>query len=207
MDGDLSKITPLKAWGYWMLAMSVIYFLIVGFHRLDEEDKRPAIIEQIRLEKIPDENPYVNYSRLKTEVKEEIFHPLIIKACDKHDMDPALIKAIIMAESSYNPMAISRKGARGLMQLMPATITDLGVADPFDPELNIDGGIVHLKKLLRQFKGDLRLSLAAYHAGTKKVKKYKGVPPYHSTQYYVKNVLKYYQKYQNDSKHGTDTKV
>jgi soluble lytic murein transglycosylase-like protein len=207
LDSDLSKITPLNAWVYWMLAAGIIYFLIVGFYQLEEGHKRHVIVKQVQSEKSPDKNGYVNYPRLKIEVKEEIFDPLIVKACDKHNIDPALVKAIIMAESSYNPMAVSRKGARGLMQLMPATISDLGVADPFDPELNINGGIVHLKKLLRQFKGDIRLSLAAYHAGSRKVKKYKGIPPYRGTQYYIKNVLKYYQQYRNDSKHDDGNKA
>jgi soluble lytic murein transglycosylase-like protein len=139
-------------------------------------------------------NPYLNYQISK---KESMFSPIIIEAADKHDIDPALIKAIIMAESGYDPMATSKRGAVGLMQLMPHTSTALGTdEDMYNPVYNINAGAEHLKGLLDQFGGDLELTLAAYNAGSSKVLKYQGVPPYKATRYYVKKVFEYYRYYQ-----------
>jgi soluble lytic murein transglycosylase-like protein len=98
-----------------------------------------------------------------------------------------------MAESSYNPKAISKKGARGLMQLMPKTAEILGVKDSFNPEQNINAGVKHFKGLMNRFKGDVKLALAAYNVGSRKVRKYQGVPPFKATQSYIKKVLEYYQ--------------
>jgi soluble lytic murein transglycosylase-like protein len=125
------------------------------------------------------------------------FHDIILKTSKRYQVDPALIKAIIMAESSYNPKAVSGKGAEGLMQLMPMTARELGVEDSFDPERNIDGGVRYYRKLLRYFEGDVALALAAYNAGLSKVKKYKGIPPYRQTRTYVKKVFEYYEHYKN----------
>jgi hypothetical protein len=218
LDIDLFDNSPWKALIHWMISMVIIYCFITGFSQAIEEDTKSTQLNELHritdeaasgnniLSNIgahdskPNDPHHYNYARLKINVKEELFHPIIIEACDKYSMDPALIKAIIMAESSYNPMAVSKKGARGLMQLMPATASALGVEDPFDPEHNINGGIKHLKKLMKQFKGNLRLTLAAYHAGSKSVRDYRGIPPFRTTQHYIKNVLKYYQKYQDEQK-------
>jgi soluble lytic murein transglycosylase-like protein len=110
-------------------------------------------------------------------------------------VDSALVKAIIMAESGYNPRAISKRGAKGLMQLMPRTAASLGVKDSFNPEENITGGVKYLKKLLKKFGGNLRLAVAAYNAGVRKVRKYNGIPPFKATRYYVEKVLGYYHYY------------
>lgn len=123
------------------------------------------------------------------------FHNQIIKASQTYNVEAALIKAVIMAESSYNPRAVSHRGAQGLMQLMPTTAKWLGVVDSFDPELNIDGGVRYLRRLLDRFDGDVRLALAAYNAGSRYVRKYGGVPPFKATRKYIKNVLKYRQTY------------
>ena len=122
---------------------------------------------------------------------------MIVNAANRHDIDPAIVKAIIMAESGYDPMAVSKKGARGLMQLMPATADSLGVKDSFDPEHNINGGVKYFKRLLSRFDGDLRLALAAYNAGCTNVKKYKGIPPYKATRYYIKKVFEYFKYYKD----------
>ncbi len=111
-------------------------------------------------------------------------------------LDPALLKAIAKVESSFNPKAISPKGALGLMQLMPSTIKSLRIKNPFDPVENLKGGAMYFKQLLDEFK-DLSLALAAYHAGPKKVKAYKGIPPFPETQNFVKNVLHYYSIFKN----------
>lgn len=120
---------------------------------------------------------------------------LIAKSAQKHGMDPALIKAVIKAESNFNHQAVSPKGARGLMQLMPATASSLQVDDSFHPEKNIDGGVRYLRYLIRLFNGDLRLALAAYNAGEKAVQRYGGIPPYRETQQYVQRVLAYLDGY------------
>jgi hypothetical protein len=128
---------------------------------------------------------------------EHIFHPIINKASKKHDVDPAIVKAVIMAESSYNPRAVSPKGAVGLMQLMPSTAESLGVANSFNPEQNIQGGTKYLKELIDKFDGDIKLALAAYNAGPAHVKKHNGVPPFKDTVYYVYKVYHYYDFYKS----------
>lgn len=132
------------------------------------------------------------------------FNPIILAASDMYEVDPALVKAIIMAESEYNPAAISKQGARGLMQLMPNTAHALGVKDSFDPELNIYGGVKHLKELLNRFEGDPILAVAAYNAGSQNVKRYNGVPPYGATWYYVKKVFHYYRQYGEETGQGNN---
>jgi soluble lytic murein transglycosylase-like protein len=126
------------------------------------------------------------------------FHGLILQAADRHRVDPALIKAIIMAESSYNPKAISKEGARGLMQLMPRTAKSLGVKDIWDPEHNINGGVKYFRQLLDRFNGNVKLALAAYNAGARYVRQYQGVPPFDETRLYIKKVLKFRKIYEKE---------
>jgi soluble lytic murein transglycosylase-like protein len=120
---------------------------------------------------------------------------LITKASEKYSVDPALIKAVIKAESNFNHRAVSKKGARGLMQLMPATASSLHVQDAFHPESNIEGGVRYLRYLLNYFSGNLHLALAAYNAGENAVIRYGGIPPYPETQIYVRRVLSYLDKF------------
>jgi len=118
------------------------------------------------------------------------FAPLIQQASQKCGVDPDLVTAVIDAESSFNPRAVSRVGAQGLMQLMPATARALGVTNPFDPAQNIEGGTRYLRQLLDQFGGNEALAVAAYNAGPHAVKKYgNNIPPYKETQNYVQRVL------------------
>jgi soluble lytic murein transglycosylase-like protein len=120
----------------------------------------------------------------------------IINACAlEYGVDRALVKAVIHAESGYNPKALSNKGAAGLMQLMPGTAHDLKVADSFNPSDNIRGGVRYLRFLLDTFKGNVSLALAAYNAGLAKVAKYGGIPPYEETRNYVSKVLSYQRNY------------
>jgi soluble lytic murein transglycosylase-like protein len=119
------------------------------------------------------------------------FEHLIAAASAKYGVSASLIRAVIQAESGYNPQAVSRAGAGGLMQLMPGTAKHLKVADRFDPSQNVDGGVRYLKFLLDTFKGDVSLALAAYNAGLSKVAKYGGIPPYEETRTYVSRVLSY----------------
>ncbi len=119
------------------------------------------------------------------------YAPLIHKLAARHHIDESLIKAVITTESCFNPRAVSRVGARGLMQLMPDTAAMLGVSDPFDPAQNLDGGVRYLRMMLDQFNQDKRLALAAYNAGPEAVKKYGNtVPPYRETRHYVRKILK-----------------
>jgi len=120
---------------------------------------------------------------------------LIARASEKYNVDPALIKAVIKAESNFNHRAVSKKGARGLMQLMPATASSLQVQDSFHPESNIEGGVRYLRYLLNYFSGNLHLALAAYNAGENAVIKYRGIPPYRETQIYIQRVLSYLDKF------------
>ena len=108
----------------------------------------------------------------------------------RHGLSPRLVAAIIEAESEFNPRAVSRRGARGLMQLMPATAQSLDVEDSFDPLENIDGGVRHLRRLMDRFHGDLPLVLAAYNAGEGTVTAYGGIPPYPETRRYVRKILR-----------------
>ena len=119
---------------------------------------------------------------------------VIQPAAAKYDLDPNLVAAVIWAESSGDSNAVSKKGARGLMQLMPATARELGVGNVLDPGQNVDGGSHYLRRMLDEHDGDLSLALAAYNAGPDAVRKYGGVPPYRETRDYVGRVLRVYER-------------
>jgi len=123
------------------------------------------------------------------------YDAIIHKAAEQFGLEPHLIKAIIMAESAFDPDAISKSGAQGLMQLMPTTADDMRVHDPFDPEENILGGTRYLSLLLKKFKHDKRLAVAAYNAGAKIVAKHNSVPPIPQTKRFVEKVMKYYVEF------------
>ncbi len=117
---------------------------------------------------------------------------MVTSACEKHHIDPRLVMAVIQQESGFNQNAISKTGAQGLMQLMPATAKSLGVNNAFNPAENIEGGVKYLKGLLDRYNGNTILALAAYNAGPNAITKHNGIPPYKETQNYVKNILKNY---------------
>jgi hypothetical protein len=124
------------------------------------------------------------------------YEDLIVRASERYRVDPALVKAVIKAESNFNNRAVSPVGARGLMQLMPATAAMLRVEDSFHPENNIDGGVRYLRYLMNLFGGNLPLVLAAYNAGENAVIRYNNrIPPYQETRTYVRRVLDYFDKY------------
>lgn len=125
--------------------------------------------------------------------KDQDFSRIVSEKANKYNIDPSLVHAVIKVESNGNPYAVSRKGAKGLMQLLPSTASDLGVTDPFDPEDNIDGGARYLRYLMDKFGGDLTLALAAYNAGPKIVEKIGDVPRIPETKQYVKKVLSHYK--------------
>jgi soluble lytic murein transglycosylase-like protein len=119
-----------------------------------------------------------------------ILHAIADRHAADHSISPALVRAVIQAESAWNIRAVSVKGAQGLMQLMPATASDLGVTDPFDPEQNIRGGVKYLRFLLDRYDGNFELALAAYNAGPGAVDRHgRKVPPYRETQAYVRKIV------------------
>ena len=126
------------------------------------------------------------------------FETIIKASADKYGVSPSLVKAVIHAESGYDPNAVSQKGASGLMQLMPGTAKSLKVKNSLDPKDNVEGGVKYLRFLLDTFRGDISLALAAYNAGLGRVAKYGGIPPYSETRTYVNRVLSYMQSYQGN---------
>jgi len=126
--------------------------------------------------------------------KSAIFEPLIQRAARSQALPPELVRAVIVVESAFNPRAVSRRGAVGLMQLRPATARRYGVADAFDPEQNISAGVRYLRDLLARYGNDLELTLAAYNAGEDAVERYgHQIPPFSETRHYVPTVLRIYR--------------
>jgi len=132
--------------------------------------------------------------RFERQGKPKSIDELVEEIADTFRINANLVKAIIVTESNCNPAAVSKKGAQGLMQLMPATAKRLNVSQPLDPRENIVGGVKYIKGLLASY-GDLRLALAAYNAGPGAVRKYAGIPPYRETINYVKKVVRFYKKF------------
>jgi soluble lytic murein transglycosylase-like protein len=194
----------LKALFIWLL---FVFFIISGYVPLTYPFDKPeqSVQEAPRSSQalVPETAPDTEPSDKKESppfsapsVKgEQSFLPIIQRVSLRYDIDPALVRAIIMVESKYNPNAISVKGAKGLMQLMPVTAKYLGVDDVFNPKQNIHAGVRHFKFLLNQFHMDVKLALAAYNAGSRPVKRYKDIPPFKETKRYIKKVFRYYKFY------------
>lgn len=136
---------------------------------------------------------------LPLNTRREQLSPLIRQLSQHHGVDEALIHAVVKQESGYQPAVVSHAGARGLMQLMPATARDLGVNDATDPQQNLDGGIRYLKQQLKRFNGNVALALAAYNAGPAAVEKHGGIPPYPETRQYVRTILADYLRSRQSS--------
>lgn len=133
--------------------------------------------------------------RSRTVISEGELDPVIARHSRAHRLHPALIRAVIKTESDFDPLAVSRAGAIGLMQLMPQTAMRLDVRDSYNPDENIGGGTKYLRQLLDRFDGNLPLALAAYNAGEHAVERYQGLPPITETRQYVKKVLRYYRTF------------
>jgi len=157
----------------------------------------PRVFVNIRLpEKNKPKRPDSYRSHLnQAKTQRDRYMPIILEAASRYQVDPAIILAIIKAESNYDPYAVSRAGAVGLMQLMPRTARELGVRNSFNPEQNIHGGVKYFSQLIDKFSGDHALALAAYNAGSRKVLEHKGIPPYYETRQYIKRVFKYRKQF------------
>jgi hypothetical protein len=143
--------------------------------------------------------PVSNFVRGRRAFSEREIEAAIDQAASRHNVDPGLVRAVIKVESNFNPNAVSRKGAMGLMQLMPQTARQLKVTNPFDPQQNVDAGVRHLKMLMENYGGDVSLSLAAYNAGAGAVARSAGVPRFAETRNYVKRIT---QLYYGDARDG-----
>ena len=198
---------------YIIIRLLIITFLfskaMLPESGIDDTEKKEEVKNIISRINSPSDNDIYKVSRLSLKKSDHFFHTyakgksepfydIIIKASRRYNVDPALIKAVIKVESHYNPYAISYKGAKGLMQLMPVTLKAMGAKDPFNPEHNIDAGVRYLKKLLILFDNDVKLALAAYNAGITKVRLYGGVPPFKSTREYIRKVMRYYERYKKE---------
>lgn len=169
-------------------------------------DVLTADIERFEVEEVIPEGPAL----AGPASPEAAVHPpgdlkaLVKTASAKTLIDEDFIHSVMKAESASKARAVSHKGARGLMQLMPATAKELGVRDTFDPEQNIDGGTRHLKALLQRYNGDAVKALAAYNAGASRVDRYKGVPPYRETRAYVAKIIRDYNRVKTAKKAAGD---
>src|SRR6476660_6376151 len=153
----------------------------------------------ISLTNVPSDARYrkieVESARFHSILSERELEPLIKRHSSQQQLHPALIRAVIKAESNFDPRAVSRAGAIGLMQLMPQTAVRLDVRDMFDPDENVGGGTKYLRQLLDRFHGNLPLALAAYNPGENIVDRYQSLPPIDETRQYVRKVLRYYRTF------------
>jgi hypothetical protein len=201
---------PLDRGAVWFMA-GLMLLGICG-HPMHESPKisaKPNGIQMHRLVTVPSRVPKPappsresldnGFLLVQNPKPARLFQSIIVEAANRYEVEPEMVNAIIMAESSYNPVAVSEKGAAGLMQLMPDTAADMGVIDIFDPRHNIHGGVRYFRFLLNQLDNDPELALAAYHAGITRVLEYEGIPPFRATEYYIRKVLTYYQFYKKNA--------
>jgi hypothetical protein len=183
VDGDDVAIDLPGGGGYTTSLLLVERFVD------DEVAAPPAEVKALAPKKVPAD---LSFRPARKPLFPSRFDAMIEAECRKANFDSALVSAVIKAESNYDPYARSRKGARGLMQLMPSTAARLGVRRTFDPLSNIRGGILYLKELAARFENQPALILAAYNAGENAVDSYGGIPPYRETVEYVERILKWW---------------
>jgi hypothetical protein len=203
------KVLAQLAFGLSLLGMSVCAagadFAVLNNGFSIRHERREVVGSVTRLYLSVDSNGYVDVptvdidrfekdlsapSAKKTLNSSQQMDEVINAVSGRHHLDPDLINSVIYAESGFNPRAVSRKGAQGLMQLMPQTASRLGVADAFDAGDNVEGGTRYLRELLERYNFDLIKALAAYNAGPQRVEQYHGVPPYYETQAYVAGIIR-----------------
>lgn len=167
----------------------VIHFTNVNAGRNHKKVKSEPVVKRTREDWA---DAQIQTADFKQNNIPDMFREAIYSACNKYGVDPSLVHAIIKVESDFNPYALSRKGAMGLMQLMPHTAVEMDVKNSFNPIENIEGGVKYLRYLLDRYEGNLSLALAAYNAGETSVKRWGTIPPYRETQDYVKKILRLY---------------
>lgn len=187
--GDGGIVLTLKSGGSVTVPLTRIERIV------DDEVVAPAIVAEATKaieEKTPPHRSW-RYSETSTPIFKTKYDTIIVAAAKKFDVDAALVSAVIKAESDFNTREVSNKGARGLMQLMPATAERFGVTDSFDPVANVNAGTRYLRWLLETFDDNAELALAAYNAGEGNVWKYNGVPPFRETVEYINRIARHMQ--------------
>lgn len=196
-DAGRVALTPA---GHARAARSAIYKYRDDEGVIHYTDRRPAGAEYTLVQTYcPACDPRSPVDWRTVRLHPDTYRDQIAAAARRWDIDPALVRAVIHAESAFNPEAISRAGAQGLMQLMPATAGDYGVTDAFDVGQNIEAGTRHLAELLTKYGGDVRLATAAYNAGAGAVERHGGVPPFAETRVYVERVAILHRRYRGES--------
>ncbi len=199
MKLSMNKNTIFQILAVELARSLFIAVMILGVALLSNENNQMVMSPRILTKMHPAPQTEQHPPSVSGRKAEHLYHMFILQTASHYQIDPALIKAIIMAESGYNTKAISKKGAKGLMQLMPRTAQSMGVEDIFNPHQNIAGGVQYFKQMVNRFNGDVKLALAAYNAGSRNVRNYNGVPPFKATRSYIKKVLKYYHIYKNQT--------
>ena len=194
VNGDETSASP-KA-GVAAPARSRLMYWSVTEHRLKPVPTSGAVMRAAR-SAASEVNSYLDGKGQTHETVNRVFtqqdiDAAIDAAAVRHNVDPSLVRSVVKVESNFNPNAVSRKGAMGLMQLMPSTARTLNVSNPFDPQQNVDAGVRHLRKLLDSYGGNVPLSLAAYNAGSGAVARSAGVPHFRETQDYVRRITDLY---------------
>jgi soluble lytic murein transglycosylase-like protein len=163
---------------------------VFHFTNVPAKNTRPFITERpLTNVNIPDS------PRIRSKAGHATYDEIIVEYSERYDLDPTLVKAVIRAESGFNRHAVSPKGARGLMQLMPRTARHWGVRNVYDARENIHGGVRHLRMLMDRYRNNVPRVLAAYNAGVQPVERYRGIPPFPETRTYVSRVLQFRQQY------------
>jgi len=194
VNGDETSASP-KA-GVAAPARSRLMYWSVTEHRLKPVPTSGAVMRAAR-SAASEVNTYLDaraqtHQTLNRVFTQQDIDAAIEAAAARHNVDPNLVRSVVKVESNFNPNAVSRKGAMGLMQLMPSTARSLNVSNPFDPQQNVDAGVRHLRKLLDSYGGNVPLSLAAYNAGSGAVARSAGVPHFRETQDYVRRITNLY---------------
>ncbi|MCJ7832820.1 MAG: lytic transglycosylase domain-containing protein [Deltaproteobacteria bacterium] len=179
-----------------LLSVNGFYFLLPARAKSDQNQYLIQIDLPLKFD--VQNITYLTLTPKEKKVSVSTYDHWIRAACRRYSLDPALVKAVIHAESKFDPLAVSPKGAVGLMQIDPITAKELGIEDPFNPKHNIDGGVRYLKVLLDAFEGDQELALAAYNAGPSRVLQHNGIPPFKDTKKYITQVFRYLTYYQKN---------